>query len=59
MKTRVIIKSWNDKPIPKEYSKEEYENYAKIGWEVLLGTLLSVNNPNGDKFEIESVEVEE
>lgn len=57
MKTKVVITSWNDKPIPKNYSKEEYGKYVKVGWEVLLSTLLSMDNPNNDEFEIESVEV--
>ena len=57
MRTKVVITSWNDKPIPKNYSKEQYEKYVKAAWEVLLSTLLSMNNPNNDAFEIESVEV--
>ena len=56
MKTKVVITSWNDKPIPKNYSKEQYEEYVKAGWKVLLSTLL-LNNPDNDAFEIESVEV--
>ena len=59
MKTRVVIKSWNDEPIPEKYSRETYEKWVKVGWECLLSSLLSVNNPNGDRFEIESVELEE
>lgn len=57
MRTKVIITSWNDRSIPDKYSKEEYEKYVKAGWEVLLSTLLRMNNPNNDEFEIESVEV--
>ena len=59
MITRIVIKAWNDKPIPREYSKEEFEVYTKYGWEVLLNVLLLGANNCNDKFEIESVEVEE
>ena len=59
MKTRIVIKAWNDKPIFKEYSKEEYEKIVKAGWKLMISTLLSINNSDGDEFEIESVEVEE
>lgn len=58
MTTRIVIKAWNNKPIPREYSKEEFKVYTKYGWEALLKTLLIISNSD-DKFEIESVEVEE
>ena len=60
MKTRVVIKAWNNKPLSKEYPKKEYEKVIKFSWESLITAFLdSVGNPNDDEFEIESVEIEE
>ena len=59
MKAKVVINAWNDLPIPDGYSKEEYEEVTKAGWELLLHILLMKNNPNQDKFKIESVEIQE
>lgn len=59
MKTKVVITAWNDNSIPKMYSKQEYETIIKVGWEMLLSVLLSMDNSNNDKFVIESVELEE